>query len=387
MRKDLNLVSISLFIWGLGESLFIIFQPLYLQELGADPFMIGSILSANGFAMMCVQIPVGYLSDRLGKRRLMWASWVLGVIAAALMALTRNLTVFIIGLLLYGLTAAGVSAMNSYITEARGNWSVGRAITFASAAYNAGTIAGPILGGMIADRWELRSLYMVATAFFIISTVVIFLIGPQAKTSPHENADGVSIWRNRRYFILLGLVFLVTFATFLAQPLASSFLQNERGLSYAEIGRLGSMGGVGNVVLMLLAGFLPAQLAFVLGQAGVAVFAATLWRGTGSIWYLLGYFFLGGFRVMRAMTLAFVRPLIHKKEIGLAYGILETVNGIAYIATPLLAGILYDRAAGLVFPVALIALAVTISISIGFGWWERRLLLASGTAEGMNEKE
>ena len=50
-RSDLNLLSISLLIWGLGESLFLIFQPLYLQELGADPVKIGVILSGGLLVM------------------------------------------------------------------------------------------------------------------------------------------------------------------------------------------------------------------------------------------------------------------------------------------------------------------------------------------------
>ena len=46
MNRNLLLVAISLFTWGVGEGLFIYFQPLYLQQWGADPLMIGAVLSA-----------------------------------------------------------------------------------------------------------------------------------------------------------------------------------------------------------------------------------------------------------------------------------------------------------------------------------------------------
>ena len=44
MTKDLILVAVSLFTWGLGEGIFIYFQPLYLQKLGASPVAIGGDL-------------------------------------------------------------------------------------------------------------------------------------------------------------------------------------------------------------------------------------------------------------------------------------------------------------------------------------------------------
>ena len=41
----------SMMVWGIGEGMFYIFQPLYLQQFGADPLMIGGILGGLGLAM------------------------------------------------------------------------------------------------------------------------------------------------------------------------------------------------------------------------------------------------------------------------------------------------------------------------------------------------
>jgi len=50
MNRNLLLVAISLFAWGAGEGLFIYFQPLYLQQLGADPLLTGAVFGAMGGA-------------------------------------------------------------------------------------------------------------------------------------------------------------------------------------------------------------------------------------------------------------------------------------------------------------------------------------------------
>jgi MFS family permease len=99
-RRDLYLVAFSLFIWGMGEGLFYIFQPLYIQQLGADPILIGSVLGINAVAMTLSQIPAGYLADRVGRRPLMWFTWIMGVISALDLAWARYLTAFVAGLLL-----------------------------------------------------------------------------------------------------------------------------------------------------------------------------------------------------------------------------------------------------------------------------------------------
>ena len=67
MNRNLKLVSISLFFWGVGEGLFLFFQPIYLLNLGADPIAIGAILGGMGFMTTISQIPTGYLSDRFGS--------------------------------------------------------------------------------------------------------------------------------------------------------------------------------------------------------------------------------------------------------------------------------------------------------------------------------
>ena len=100
-----------------------------------------------GLLLLAVQAPSGYLSDRVGRRPVMWASWGLGLLSAWFMALANSLPVFVAGYLVYGLTAFGMAPMNSYLVQARVRMSVGRALTLAGAMYNLGTVIGPVVGG------------------------------------------------------------------------------------------------------------------------------------------------------------------------------------------------------------------------------------------------
>ena len=155
-------LSAALLTWGIGESMFLLFQPIYLQQLGANPIQIGIILGAWGAIMTLAQIPAGHLSDRIGRRPMLIAAWMIGVAATLLMAVARSLPVFIAGIFLYGFTAFVASPLDSYTTAARGNWSVGRAITFVSMAYNAGAIIGPVTGGWLSDHYGRSAVYFAA---------------------------------------------------------------------------------------------------------------------------------------------------------------------------------------------------------------------------------
>jgi MFS family permease len=343
--------------------MFTYFQPIYLQQLGANTMTIAAVFSAFGLAMMVAHIPAGYLSDRLGRKPLLLASWIAGLVAAGIMALAKSLPVFVFGMLLYGFTAFVSSPLNSYITTARGKLTLVRAMTLISAAYSLGAVLGPVAGGWIGARSGLRSVYLVSSCIFAVSTVMVFFLHPQPRETHDPAAPPEKIWRNARFLRLVGISFLVVLVMYLPQPLAARFLQNERGMSLENIGLIGSIGSLGNTLLALLFGQLPARLGILLAQVSVAAFSVLIWKGSGLGWYALGYFLLGGYRSSRSLIFAMVRPLIHPAQMGLAYGVTETFNSLAVVLAPLLAGLLYSPQPELVYPVSLGLLAGTLLLA------------------------
>jgi MFS family permease len=366
MSVDLILLFASLFTWGIGEGLFIYFQPIYLQQLGASTMTIATVFSAFGLAMMLAHIPAGYLADRVGRKPVIIAAWTSGLIATWVMALARTLPSFIVGVLLYGLTAFVSAPLNSYVTAARGKLSPVRAMTLMSAAFNLGAVLGPISGGWLGDRFGLRTVYLVAACIFIVSTGILLFIRSQPRDEHDPAAPPVKLWANPRFITLVGIVFLAMFVMYLPQPLTPKFLQNERGLSLGSIGLLGSVGSFGNAALNLILGQFAARTGFLLAQVSVAFFSLLLWKGMGVPWYALGYFLLGGYRAARSFIYAQARPLVHPAQMGLAYGVAETFNSLSMTLAPLLAGVLYTQSPVVVYPVSLGLVGVALLFSIAF---------------------
>jgi len=263
--------------------------------------------------------------------------------------------------------------MNSYVTAARGKMRVAQAMTLVSAMYNVGAILGPTIDGVIGDKLGLGKVYLIAAVLFTLSTAVILNIRaqpvqPSAAVTQRQNGLKLGI----QFWLILGLFFLATFAMFLPQSLAPNFLQNERGVSLAQMGRLFSVGSIGVVIIHLIFGQFDAGLGFILSQLAAGLFPLLLWQGTGMGWYALGYFMLGGFRTSRLMASAEVQEMVSESQMGLAYGLLESVGGAAVMLSPLLAGLLYKRQPAAMYPVTLMLIGVVLILSVVFVLWQRR---------------
>jgi MFS family permease len=365
MNRNLLLVAISLSIWGIGEGLFIYFQPIYLQQWVGDPLLIGTILGGMGVAMAIAQIPAGYLSDRFGSRSIMWASWILGTIAAWVMALANSATAFVIGLILYGMTGFVLAPMNSYITTVRGKLSVGRALTFVSGLYNLGAVIGPFTGGLLAEKFGLKTVYLIAGILFIISTIIVLLVSKNSV--PHhldlESNQAKGLFNNFRFLGFLGMTMITVFVLYMPSSFTPNFLQNQQFYSESTIGFLGAIGSLGNAIAVLAFGNLQPILAFMIGQVWVLLFTLLFLKGDSPAWFGLGYFFYGGFRLSKSMILTISRSMIHPSETGLAYGMVETVSAVGVIIAPIVAGILYKHDAWSIYRIPLVSIAGVIALN------------------------
>jgi MFS family permease len=364
MSRNLRLLALANLVAGLSEGLFVNFQPLYLQMLGADLVRIGAVLSGLGLMMTVASIPAGYLADRIGRKPLLVSAWLTGTLAIMLMSLAESLPLFVLGVLLFGAGNSVSSLWTSYATVARGQWSAGRAITFVAAGYQLGMVFGPWLGGWIGDQWGLRLNLALAAGVHAVSTALVFLVQPQAVQKAPPGESGWALLRLHRYRVYLTILVVAGFALYLPQPLSPNFLQNERALDLTQIGTLYALTAAGGVVLNLILGRMPMRAGFMLGQAAVLLFALLVWRGPHVYWYALGYFLLGGYKTARSLGLGQVSELVGPAKLGVALGIAQTVTSLGGLLAPLVASWLYlqDPTWMYVASIGLIAFSLAISV-------------------------
>lgn len=366
MNRSLLFIALSLFTWGIGEGMFFNFAPIYMEHLGSNPQQIGLILGGFGAAMAITHIPAGRLADRFGRRPMLITAWAMGLASMIVMALARELPLFVAGMLGYGLTAFVSSPLASYVTAARGRWTVGRTLTLTTAMFSFGMALGPALGGWIGDHYGLRTVYAVTAGVFAASNVVIQFIGHQPIDRHDPESPPVGLLSNTRFLNFLLVVALAVFAMYIAQPLTPNFLEGVRQLSLGEVGIVFTAGALGNALISVFLGRFPPRVGYPIGQFMVGLFALLMWRGAGLPFFILGYFLLGGFRAARPLAMAQARELVHDSQMGVAYGTMETVSSIIFILTPPLAGFLFERDPYLVYPITIVLIVLSILVSIVF---------------------
>jgi len=367
-------MALALFLWGLGEGLWLYIRPLYVTSLGGNPVQVGQVLAAAGLAPVLLMLPAGRLIDRTGPRRLMLLTWWLGTAAAVILALAPGWQWLIPGFFLYAMSASSLPAINAYVARdaqlgAHPGQSVQAAISAVYAAYFAGTIFSPVIGGWLGQTFGLRTVFWISAVWFLLSTLTV-LRTPELPWDHIHDAAGSgqpstdAWWRMtpaqmRIYAVLLALFFVMS----LGYLLVPSYVEDVRGLPVGLVGSLGAATAAGGVVWTFVLGRRHSRQALAAGAGLMALAFAGLLAapGVGQVPAMVAvYFLLGIYLTARALSLGVVSehtPLQHR---GTAFGLVEMAFGIGAFVGPWAAGLLYAIRPWLPFATAL-ALLVPLS--------------------------
>jgi MFS family permease len=368
LTRDQKLLVYSGLLWGFGMSLFVYIQPLYISYLGATPEQIGLALGLSGLVVTVAYIPVGLWSDRRGRKPVIIAGWTLATLSGLAMALAPDWRWFIPAWSGFLLSNFALPAMNGYIAAGARSDQLYRTFTFISASSPVGSLLSPAIGGWIGQAFGLRSVYMLASIFFFLSTLVLLGLTPQSPQPVEKRTSRRTLLFNRVFLLQIGFAFLLFTSLELGQVMASKFLQDVRGWGLAQIGLMGSLGTLGIAVLTLTLGQMrqEGRRALITGQL-LAVSAIILWAVAASPLLIgLAYFIHGSYRVLRPIVSAELAQRLDQSTMSLGYGFQQTAAQLGWALAPLFAGQLYSQNPHWPFLAGAAGLGLTLLLT--FGW-------------------
>jgi DHA1 family tetracycline resistance protein-like MFS transporter len=322
--------------------------------MGGDTARAAMIYGIFGTAWALMQFLfsplLGSLSDRFGRRPIILLSnFGLGL-DYILMALAPTVRWLFVGRIISGITAASISTAGAYIADVTPPEQRAAKFGLLGAAFGAGFVVGPALGGVLGDISP-RLPFWVAAGFSLTNGLYGLFVLPESLTRERRapfswrKANPVGALKLLRSHQELWGFSCVTFLSNLAHAALPSVAVLYMGYRYnwdtKSVGLL--LAGVG-VCQIIVQGFLAGRVVKALGErhtilvglvAGAAGFTIQAMAPNGAI-YASGVVFMSLWGLMGPALQSVMTRLVSPQEQGQLQGANSSVLGIATLIGPLL---------------------------------------------------
>lgn len=347
----------------LGFSIVYPLLPFYAEHFGASPVLATLLVSAYAVCALISTPVIGRLSDRFGRRRLLLLSQ-LGTCAGLLvLGFSQSLWMVFLGRILDGVTAGNFSIAQAYISDRTSAQERSKAFGRLGIAFGVGFFVGPaVSGGLV--QYGLHVPFLAAACLSVCSIACTGLLleggiaaGAAAARSPEVGRGERSLQLLRRdglrslYFQFFASAFAFSaissgFALFAERRFVTSdghpWTSREVGFMFAYSGLLGILiqgGLLGPLVRwagearLAIAGFLSITSAYVLlaltrTLIGLVVVSTISAFGSG---------------VLRSVLASQITQRVGAQEQGSALGMAASLNSLAMMFAPVVAGLLIGR--------------------------------------------
>ena len=384
LGRPFQLLFASSTISNLGDGVTIVALPLLVATLTRDPTTVAGLALVSRLPWLLFALPVGALTDRLDRKRVMWQANIfraaaMGALAAAVA--TDGITIWLLYLLAALIGVAEVFYDNSaqallpqivpaaHLPRANGR-------LFAAATVT-NEFAGPPLGALVFSA-AVAAPFLLDAATFAVTVPLLWAIpgrfGPagEARTAPRhlgrEIMTGLRwLWSHQLLRLLAILLGIANFANTAAFSILVLLAQDVLGASDLGFGLLITAGAVGAVAGGLLAGRVTDR--FGPGPALVATFFifAVVQTSVGLIsqlWVVAVLFVLNGVATMvwNVITVSLRQTVIPPGLLGRVNSVYRFVGWgaipLGALAGGLLASALGLRATFVVTGLALVAVGL-----------------------------
>ena len=180
------------------------FLPLYVVELGVHPASSASlwagIIQSPQFLLAAIAGPFwGSLADRVGRKAMVLRCSIAMAVFTFMMGLAHNVWELFAVTLLFGCFSGFVGAANALVAVTVPEERLGYALGWLSTAQLAGTLAGPLLGGFLADvLHDYRRVYFLTSVGALVAVAIaLFFVHETREAAP---ASAAADERSQRAF-------------------------------------------------------------------------------------------------------------------------------------------------------------------------------------------
>ncbi|UUZ80026.1 MFS transporter [Paenibacillus sp. P26] len=269
-RINLLVLWFGNFLVMAGMTMIVPFLPLYIQEMGLhDPNRLATwagIIFAGNFVTSFLFQPIwGGLADRYGRKVMLLRSGFGMAVVMTLMGLAQTPWHLFLLRMLNGVISGFVPASVSLMSAGTPKDKMGVAMGTLQSGSVAGSILGPLFGGVLAEWIGFRPIFFITGGLlFAASLLAAFLVKEKFDTAMAKKQQTMSIFSGFKELsttkeppALYSVTFVIQFAILSSMPLIPLFVQRLHGggeMLAFYAGLVGSVTGFSNMIASPLLG-------------------------------------------------------------------------------------------------------------------------------------
>ena len=272
---------------------------VFAQKYQAPYSTVQFIISAYLFGLAVAQPIVGFVSDKIGRRPVLIAGFLLYVVASIICVTTESINALIISRFLQG-TGGSVGSVISraIIRDTSSPEQSAKALSRVTAIMGSAPMIAPVIGGLAYQFFgNPNDIFIITALFGIVILVPIFFKIPETKKDDLTQTDQKDTWLEKYKYLLsskifLGSSFIYAFTTggfFSFLAVGSTVFSKELGIEATGFGLMWSL----MTILYSLSSFISGNLSEKYGLMKVLLSGVIINLAAGSLFFLL--FYIAGF--------------------------------------------------------------------------------------------
>ncbi|MHC1610983.1 MAG: MFS transporter [Candidatus Methanospirareceae archaeon] len=187
---QLLLFSTIFFLFSIFIGAVITIHPLYLELFLEEAELVGLLAALSSLAGMIFSLPAGVLSDKLGRKRLLIASFILLSAVLFVFSLNTSLYALIVLQIAFGVAMAPAWVVSeAFIKDISPSSRRCEYRSVFGTFANAGLFIGPVIGGFIAYRFAIRPLYVFSALLILASLILVLKLTDNTHNSTRERKN------------------------------------------------------------------------------------------------------------------------------------------------------------------------------------------------------
>jgi MFS family permease len=344
MNRSLILVNITGIIIGISYGLHGPILPIFAKNIiGASYSELGLIGLANFIPYMLIPVFVGILLDRFNNGYLLALGAAINSVSIYLLSVAQSVPEIMGFRIMTGVAHAFFwppceSIISNHSTEQNRV----RNISWFTMFFVIGFMAGPLIGTVFLEGFDITYRILFQITAFILSTAIIsaLLVSKNNVVNHHERFSFSSIKEMKKFPEVIILLIFCTSSFGIILSIYPAFL-NDSGMTDTDILYLYFVFGISRVISLALTGKFSRKISQTLIAATIAVSSglALSVLSDSIIVFGIALILMGfGFSIFFPLTLEIILSKTRRTISGKIIGAYETIFGIGWAIGPTLGG-------------------------------------------------